>query len=170
MFHLAGILDDGVLAEQSSERFKAVFDAKANAALYLHEATIKLNLDYFVLFSSVASSMGSPGQSNYAAANGFLDQLALYRHQQGLPATSINWGPWNASGMAANLVAEHARKGLYAFSEADGLAALSHCLQQSSPIIQAADIRWQQLSKLGVLPPWLSELANLWASGAGLLN
>ena len=65
------------------------------------------------------------------------------------------------TGMAANLVSEHARKGLHAFSETEGLLALTYCLQQSSPIIQAADIRWQQLTKFGPLPPWLSELVAI---------
>src|SRR5579871_2839225 len=96
----------------------------------LHQATQNISLDYFVLFSSIAASIGSAGQSNYAAANGFLDQLALYRHQQCLAATSINWGPWDALGMAANLTRTHARKGVHALSETAGLSALTHCLQQ----------------------------------------
>ena len=102
--------------------------------------------------------MGSAGQSNYAAANSFLDQLAIYRNKNNLPAISINWGSWLNSGMAATLVAEHARKGVHALTEAEGLSALSHCLQQSHPVIQVADIKWEQLSKAGVHLPWLSEL------------
>lgn len=162
IFHLAGVLDDGILLEQTTQRFEKVFNPKANAACVLHELTqdLNLDLDYFILFSSIASSMGSPGQSNYAAANSFLDQLALYRHQRGLVATSINWGPWLSAGMAANLSAEHASKGFYAFSETDGMAALQYCLQQSQPVIQAADIRWQQFAKRNILPAWLGELVK----------
>ena len=79
IFHLAGVLDDGVIAEQTEQRFAQVFAPKVNGAWYLHEATQSISLDYFVLFSSIAASMGSPGQSNYAAANSYLDQLAIYR-------------------------------------------------------------------------------------------
>ena len=67
-----------MFTEQTPERFKKVWGTKAQGALNLHEATQDIPLDYFVLFSSIASSLGSPGQSNYAAANSFLDQLASY--------------------------------------------------------------------------------------------
>ncbi|MCJ8310148.1 MAG: SDR family NAD(P)-dependent oxidoreductase [Hyphomicrobiales bacterium] len=100
--HAAGILDDGMLAQQTAERFTRVAGPKVDGAWNLHQQTLDRTLDFFVLFSSVASVMGSPGQSNYACANAFMDGLAHYRKQQGLVATAINWGPWADVGMAAS--------------------------------------------------------------------
>ena len=100
--HAAGVLDDGMLTQQTPERFRKVARPKVDGAWHLHQQTIAKALDFFVLFSSVASVIGSPGQSNYASANAFMDGLALYRQQQGLPATAINWGPWADVGMAAS--------------------------------------------------------------------
>ena len=160
IFHLAGVLDDGIFAEQNAERFEQVFHAKVQGALNLHEATKDIPLDYFVLFSSIASSMGSPGQTNYAAANSFLDQLAITRHQQGLPALSIQWGPWLEAGMAKNLVAEHARKGMKALTTQQGLNALNSALKTSLPVIQVADINWKAIAKQGTLASWMHLMAK----------
>jgi len=102
--HAAGVLDDGMLMQQNDDRFKAVASPKVDGAWHLHTQTLEQSLDFFVLFSSVASVMGSPGQSNYASANAFMDGLAHYRNQQGLTATAINWGPWADVGMAASEV------------------------------------------------------------------
>ena len=102
--HAAGVLDDGMLMQQNAERFKTVASPKVDGAWHLHKQTLEHQLDFFVMFSSVASVIGSPGQSNYASANAFMDGLAHYRKQRGLPATSINWGPWADVGMAASEV------------------------------------------------------------------
>lgn len=99
--HAAGVLADGVLAQQTESQFEAVFAPKVYGAWNLHLLSTSLSLDFFVLFSSVASQLGSVGQSNYAAANAFLDNLAAYRQCQGLVGLSINWGPWAEGGMAA---------------------------------------------------------------------
>ena len=98
--HAAGVLDDAVVAELGDKAFDTVFRAKAEGAWHLHELT--QDLDAFVVFSSVAGTLGSPGQANYAAANAFLDGLAAHRRERGLPATSIVWGQWDL-GMAARL-------------------------------------------------------------------
>ncbi len=100
--HAAGVLDDGMLMQQNAQRFRKVASPKVDGAWHLHSQTLEYSLDFFVLFSSVASVIGSPGQSNYASANAFMDGLAHYRKQQGLPATAINWGPWADVGMAAS--------------------------------------------------------------------
>jgi len=97
--HAAGVLDDGVLTQQTWERFEKVMAPKLDGAWHLHEVTKGMELDFFIMFSSLASLLGSPGQANYSSANAFLDGLAHYRRSLGLPALSINWGPWQG-GMA----------------------------------------------------------------------
>ncbi|GAA3070878.1 type I polyketide synthase [Streptomyces glomeratus] len=103
VLHLAGVLDDGVLGEQTTERFARVHGAKAGGAWLLHRLTQDLPLDFFVLFSSVSSALGAPGQANYAAANAYADGLASYRRGLGLPALAVQWGSWAGAGMSARL-------------------------------------------------------------------
>jgi acyl transferase domain-containing protein/acyl carrier protein len=94
VFHLAGIVDDGLLANLTWDRFQRVMEPKVQGAWNLHRLTTGLDLDHFVLFSSMASLLGTPGQGNYAAANAFLDGLAQFRRAMGLPGLSVNWGAW----------------------------------------------------------------------------
>ncbi|GGC78292.1 type I polyketide synthase [Chelatococcus reniformis] len=110
VLHAAGVLDDGMLSEQTPERFARVMAPKVRGGWLLHELTLSDPLDFFVLFSSGASLLGSPGQGNYAAANGFLDALASYRHASGRPALSISWGSWAEVGMAAGVGEDHHRR------------------------------------------------------------
>lgn len=102
IWHLAGVLDDGPLAGQNAERFRKVIAPKALGAWNLHrlDQELKLNLKSFVLFSSSASFMGPRTQASYAAANAFLDELALCRRRLGLPALSVNFGAFRGTGMA----------------------------------------------------------------------
>ncbi|MEU0452285.1 type I polyketide synthase [Streptomyces sp. NPDC006129] len=100
--HAAGVLDDAVLSQLSWDRFRSVLDPKVAGGWHLHRATLDLDLEHFILFSSTAALLGAPGQAHYAAANAFLDGLAHYRRGLGLPALSVGWGPWEA-GMAAQL-------------------------------------------------------------------
>ena len=101
VFHLAGILDDRLLADLSPESVAQVFAPKAQGALNLHRATAGLALDHFVMVSSTSSTFGNPGQINYSAANAYLDGLAACRRQQGLPALSYNLAAVADAGMAA---------------------------------------------------------------------
>jgi myxalamid-type polyketide synthase MxaB len=129
ILHTAGVLDDGVLLNQTAERFARVMAPKVGGAWQLHAQTQHLPLDFFVCFSSMASVMGAAGQSNYAAANAFLDALAHHRRARGLPALSINWGPWAEVGMAARLSV--ASQGVEKIEVADGRQVLSDLLRPS---------------------------------------
>ena len=99
VFHAAGVLDDGILLTQNAEQFRRVLEPKTKGAWLLHELTTDLDLDFLVLFSSAASLAGTAGQVSYAAANAYLDGLADLRRREGLPVTTINWGPWEDTGM-----------------------------------------------------------------------
>jgi acyl carrier protein len=132
--HAAGVLDDGVLTQQSWERFEKVMAPKVEGALHLHELTANADLDFFIMFSSLASLLGSPGQANYASANAFLDGLAHYRQYLGLPGLTINWGPWQG-GMASRPGAagwQRAFPTLRAMDAEQGLEYLDGFLQEDS--------------------------------------
>jgi acyl transferase domain-containing protein/aryl carrier-like protein len=166
IIHGAGTLDDGLLVGQSWAQFQTVMAPKVQGAWNLHTATADLPLDFFVLFSSVASLLGSPGQGNYAAANGFLDSLAQYRRQQGLPAQSINWGPWQGSGLATQQGATVQRlknQGIDSFTPAQGIQHLETLLTQGSAYpaqVAAIQVHWPVLmQKLPQSPPWLQQVA-----------
>ncbi len=114
IFHLALVIDDAPLAAITTERMRSVLEPKAMGAWLLHEKTLSLGLDAFVMFSSISSTFGNPAQANYAAANAFLDALAQHRHAIGLPALVINWGALGGEGYVARneRVAEYlARQG-----------------------------------------------------------
>ncbi len=133
VFHVAMVLDDGLISQLNAERFTKVTTPKINGAWNLHLQTQGLTLDHFVMFSSVASIIGSPGQANYAAANAFLDALANHRRMQGLPGLTINWGVMAGVGYVARhkKLEEHfARIGWAGITPAESLPILGRLMQQ----------------------------------------
>ncbi|HKB49178.1 MAG TPA: SDR family oxidoreductase, partial [Ktedonobacterales bacterium] len=166
VLHAAGILDDGVTTHLSAQRLRAVMAPKVDGAWHLHELTRERNLDCFVLFSSAAALLGSPGQAHYAAANAFLDALAHQRRAVGLPALSINWGPWAEVGLAAsqrNRGQRLALQGIGSLTRAQGLQALSFLLGQPAPqvAVVAFNLRqWREFHLPTADTPLLSELAR----------
>ncbi len=163
VFHTAGVLDDGVLAQQTWERFERVLAPKVAGAWILHELTAGLPLDFFVLFSSIASVLGAAGQASHAAANAFEDALAHARRMEGLPALSVNWGAWSDLGSAARQDLEHRRSrlGVGAFTTAQGIAVFEQVLSMDCAQVGAAPIAWDDFTHhfpKGAVPRWLRDL------------
>ncbi len=166
--HTAGVLDDAVLTTLSHDRVEAVLRPKIDGAWHLHELTAGLDLDAFVLFSSVAGVWGAAGQSAYAAANTFLDGLAAYRRSEGLPATSIAWGPWrldDVTGMTGGLDRgdwdRMARQGLRPLSAADGLVLLDRLIHTDRALTASVRLDLAGLSRAAEDPsPLLSRLVR----------
>jgi len=146
LIHAAGVLDDGILAQQNAARFDRVLGPKSGSAWMLHRRSRDLPLDHFVMFSSAAAILGSPAQSNYAAANAALGGLAQYRRTLGLPGLAVAWGAWRDSGMAAQrgteLVARLARQGLRPLAPDAAFAALGRLMRLEEPEVLVIDADW----------------------------
>ncbi|MBX7547971.1 type I polyketide synthase [Streptomyces sp. NPDC004232] len=162
VFHLAGVVDDGVLDAMTGERLAAVLGPKADGAWHLHEATRDLALSAFVLYSSAAGVLGRPGQSNYAAANGFLDALARHRVARGLPAQAVAWGPWSVAGgagMAGRVAPERLDDGVVLpVTEQEGTALLDSALRRAEPVLVPVPL---DLTAAGGAPGTPAVLADL---------
>jgi acyl transferase domain-containing protein len=162
IIHAAGVLDDAVLTQQSWARFGRVLDAKAAGAWNLVAATRDLSLDFFVLFSSVASLIGSPSQANHAAANAFLDACAHYLQGRGVRAISVNWGAWAETGAAASRHVEEriTALGLGTIAPQQGLQALGYILMNSMPQIGVLPIDWIRFMEDHQSVPFLSDFTR----------
>ncbi|WP_262697540.1 MULTISPECIES: type I polyketide synthase [Streptomyces] len=145
--HAAGVLDDGLLTSLTRERVEPVLRAKVDAAWNLHELTAGMDLSAFVLFSSATGVLGGAGQSNYAAANVFLDGLASWRRTRGLPGVSMAWGLWaEASGMTGHLgeddIQRISRSGVVPLATDEGLELFDAALVSDAvvPVLFRLDI------------------------------
>ncbi|ETW22459.1 inactive phenolphthiocerol synthesis polyketide synthase type I Pks1 [Mycobacterium gastri 'Wayne'] len=168
VIHTAGALDDAVVTSLTPQRLETVMRAKVDAAWNLHELTCDLDVSAFVMFSSMAGLVGSSGQANYAAANSFLDGLAVHRRAHGLPAISLGWGLWNqASAMTGGLASvdfkRFARDGIVAMSSDEALELLDTAMIVDEPFMLPAIIDFAALRVKfdnGTLPPMFVDLIN----------
>jgi acyl transferase domain-containing protein/predicted O-methyltransferase YrrM/acyl carrier protein len=159
VIHSAGVLDDGVLLQQSWPRFAEVMRPKVAGGWNLHALTARLELDFFIVFSSGVALLGAAGQSNHAAASAFLDGLVHQRRARGLPALAINWGAWSEIGAAVDHRLEE--RGTATFSPAQGLAALEYALQRAMPAAGEAG----RVAQLAVLAADWSSALERWPAG-----
>ncbi|THA34085.1 SDR family NAD(P)-dependent oxidoreductase [Streptomyces sp. A1277] len=142
--HAAAVLDDCLLDALDPERAEAVLRPKTVAAHHLHELTKDLGLDAFVLFSSLAGTLGLPGQGSYAAANAYLDALASARRAEGLPATSLAWGAWDRVGLASGEVGASLRRdGVTLMAPETAISGLRQALDHDLGYLAVADVDWR---------------------------
>ncbi|HEX3761647.1 MAG TPA: SDR family NAD(P)-dependent oxidoreductase [Kofleriaceae bacterium] len=159
--HAAAVLDDGALLDLSRERLTSVLAPKVLGAWNLHALTAGDPIDFFVMFSSAVSVLGSPGQANYIAANTFLDALAHHRRTLELPAVSINWGPWAEIGLAAE-TAQRAR------AEDEARAHLVKMIAPERGLALLAEILLAAAPQVTILPFDVRNVLQFYPDGAGI--
>jgi NADP-dependent 3-hydroxy acid dehydrogenase YdfG len=143
IIHAAGVLDDGVLTEQTWDRFARVIAPKLTGTWNLHELTQDAELDFFVCVSSIAAVVGLPGQGNYAAANAFLGAFVEHRRATGRVAQVIQWGPLSGGGMASDeILARLARIGIGALSPEQARTSLEALLNAGESDAMVAKVDW----------------------------
>ena len=156
--HAAGLLDDGMLPQQRPERLRTVMAPKILGALHLDAITARAPLDFFVLYSAGAGLLGSPGQSNYAAANTFLDAFAHHRVAHGRPALSIDWGAFAEVGLAAAEAQRGARlaaRGMRSLLPDEGMEVLEQLLEAA------------ETPQIGVIPLDVRQWIEFYPAAAG---
>ncbi len=163
IFHLAGVLDDGIMLQQTASRFESVLAPKLAGSWNLHVLAADHPVEVFVLFSSAAALLGSPAQASYAAGNAFMDALARWRREQGLPALSLQWGPWAEIGLAAGQerAGRLSQRGFEAIAPAQGVRALHWALAEPDPILAILPFdarQWRQSYPQAAGWPLLSAL------------
>ncbi|RPA66288.1 SDR family NAD(P)-dependent oxidoreductase [Gordonia oryzae] len=164
VLHAAAVIDDALLSALTPDSLSRVWAPKVAGAIALHEATTHLRLDWWVVFSSAASLLGSPGQGAYAAANAWADAFALWRRHQGLPATAINWGQWAEVGVAAALTMD----ALDPISPAEGIEAFDALVAADATRagvirlrLDRAAVAFPELDHVGYFGPLVAELHAL---------
>jgi NADP-dependent 3-hydroxy acid dehydrogenase YdfG/acyl carrier protein len=156
--HVAGVLDDGIIPSLTPERLDTVLRPKVDAVMNLHTLTKDMDLSAFVVYSSLAGTLGNPGQGNYVAANAFLDAFAQQRVAQGLPATSLAWGLWASdSALTADLDdtdrGRMARSGVLPIREAEGMALFDAGVASGQPVLLPVRLDLTMLRARSELPP-----------------
>ncbi len=156
MIHCAGVLDDGIVRQQTWAKFQNVLAAKVQGAWNLHLLSQQYNLDRFILFSSAASLLGSKAQANYAAANAFLDILAQARRLEGLPALALNWGVWRDTGLAVTDRLTYI--GINLIDQQQAIDLLKDLEQQITAQIGIIPFDWQQWQTKNKITPFYENL------------
>lgn len=164
--HSAGLIQDHLITQMTRDSFAEVLRPKVRGAWLLHEAFAGEPLDFFVLFSSGTSLLGTFGQANYAAANAFIDALAHHRRASGQAATAINWGVWGGIGIVARMggEAQLAQNGLIEIRPALGLDALELLLRENAVQVAAMPTdwtAWRRIFPKGHERPYFADLLDL---------
>jgi acyl transferase domain-containing protein/NADPH:quinone reductase-like Zn-dependent oxidoreductase/acyl carrier protein/NADP-dependent 3-hydroxy acid dehydrogenase YdfG/SAM-dependent methyltransferase len=152
VLHAAMVLDDGLIATMDARRFNRVFAPKVLGARHLHELTLDHALDHFILYSSVTTCIGNPGQANYVAANAYLESLVAWRRARGLTGTCVAWGPIGDVGYLSRNAALKdslaARLGTPPLSSRAALDMLERILVADLAQVTVADLNWPTLARL----------------------
>lgn len=152
ILHLAGTLDDRTIVHLDPEAFRKVLSPKAVGAWNLHKLSLEkgMQVKAFVLFSSTAPLLGTMGQANYAAANAFLDELALYRRRLGLPALSVSWGAFSETGMAhrSSGLEFLSLLGMGTLTPEEGFARMDKLLAMGQARAVAAPVQWSRYKEI----------------------
>ena len=158
IIHSAGTLQDATLANQTPEHMASVMGPKAHSAWLLHEACYDagITLDFYLLYSSIASLLGTASQANYAAANAYLDALASYRHSLGLKAMSIQWGPWDAGMAAKNSDQRILRMGGLKPIGVRSMQMIEDLINDGRPLMSVAHINWDKYQQVSANPLFAS--------------
>ncbi len=176
VIHAAGVLSDGVLKNQTWSSFEKVMKPKVQGAWYLHQLTKTQSLDFFVMFSSIASLFGSAGQGNHSTANAFMDALAYHRQSMGLPGLSIHWGAISQVGAAAEIGADTMVKlrGMGAINPTQVLEALNLLMGNLAVEVGVVPIDWpawqEQAAKWMFLRDWKEPVETLSVSKINFLE
>ncbi|EXU63548.1 polyketide synthase, partial [Streptomyces sp. PRh5] len=165
VIHAAGVLDDGTIETLTDAQIERVLRAKVDGAVNLHLLTRDRELSDFIMYSSVAGVLGTPGQANYAAGNAFLDALVCHRRAQGLAGVSLAWGPWEpGSGMTGALTevdhARLARWGLLPLDAEDGCALFDSARAADSPLAIPCRIQLTRAHDAQLVPAMLRDMVR----------
>src|SRR5262249_23200742 len=151
IIHTAMVLDDAPIERLDEERMWTAMRPKMIGAWNLHALTIGIPLDFFVMFSSITSIIGNPGQANYVAGNAFLDMLAYYRRARGLPALTVNWGRVGDVGHVVNnpeATQRLDRLGITIMPLSETLDALDELMSSDAVQVAAAQVEWKGIFRV----------------------
>ena len=174
IMHTAAVIEDALIRDVSPEQFPSVMAPKIDGTWRLHQATLQEDLDFFVLFSSIAAIHPQPGMASYAAANAFLDAFAHYRRALGRPATSVNWGGWHETGLAraagtGRSIEGYVLQGMRNLSPDEALDALGTALRSSTIQAVAVPFEWKKFAEFygaDQVPPLFAEFTSRVATHA----